>query len=234
MIKLVQFHPAFGVRNMSPFCLKLETYLRLAGIEHQIVSSNDTRGAPKGKLPYLIDGDLPIGDSALIIDYLKAKHGDPLDGALGPEQQAQSIAWRALFEDHLLFPLLYSRWIDPAGWRKMRTLFERMPFPLRQIVPGLVRGRVRKQILGQGMGRHSAQEIYHFGLQDLAAIEILLGKQDFMQGPAPTTLDATAYGFLANLVDTDFDNPLNRRARASPTLVAYCERIKRRAFPDLS
>ena len=64
MIKLVQFYPALGVRSLSPFCLKLETYLRLAGIDYEVVRSNDARRAPKGKLPYIIDGDLTIGDSA--------------------------------------------------------------------------------------------------------------------------------------------------------------------------
>ena len=29
MIKLFQFEPAFGLANASPFCMKLETYLRM-------------------------------------------------------------------------------------------------------------------------------------------------------------------------------------------------------------
>src|ERR1035437_7549707 len=99
MLKLVQFHPAFGVRNMSPFCLKLETYLRMTGIAHEVVWSSDVRTAPKGKLPYILDVDVVMGDSALIIDYLKARHGDPLDGTLSAEQKAQVLAWSSLFED---------------------------------------------------------------------------------------------------------------------------------------
>ncbi len=57
MLQLFQFYPAFGVRNLSPFCLKLETYLRMSGIEHEVVWSSSTRGAPKGKLPYIVDAD---------------------------------------------------------------------------------------------------------------------------------------------------------------------------------
>ena len=30
MIKLYQYSPAFGLPNASPFCMKLETYLRMA------------------------------------------------------------------------------------------------------------------------------------------------------------------------------------------------------------
>ena len=31
-IKLYQFPPALGLPNASPFCMKLETYLRMAGL----------------------------------------------------------------------------------------------------------------------------------------------------------------------------------------------------------
>ena len=233
MLKLVQFHPAFGVRNMSPFCLKLETYLRLAGIAYEVVWSSNPGKAPKGKLPFIVDGEVTMGDSALIIDYLKGKYGDPLDDGLSAEQKAHVLAYRCLFEDNLMFPLLYARGIDPAGWEKMKNLFRRMPLPLRLIVPGIVRKGMRKQIYGQGTGRHAPDEIYRFGLQDLAAIETLLGNKEFMLGAAPTSLDATAYGFLENLVNTDFDNPLNRKARATPSFVAYCARIRQRHFSDL-
>ena len=54
-LKLFQFNSAFGARNISPFCFKLETYLRMSGIEHEIVWSGSTRNAPKGKLPYIED-----------------------------------------------------------------------------------------------------------------------------------------------------------------------------------
>jgi hypothetical protein len=32
LITLHQFAPAFGLPNASPFCMKLETYLRMAGL----------------------------------------------------------------------------------------------------------------------------------------------------------------------------------------------------------
>lgn len=36
MIKLYQFEPAFGLANASPFCMKLETYLRMADLPFEI------------------------------------------------------------------------------------------------------------------------------------------------------------------------------------------------------
>ena len=234
MLKLFQFHSAFGVRNLSPFCLKLETYLRLTGIEYEVAWSNTAIKAPKGKLPYIIDEGYVLGDSALIIDYLKKKHGDPLDGKLSADQKAQILAWRSLFEDSLIFAMIYSRWIDPAGWHKMQTLFASLPLPLRLVIPGFARNKISKQLFVQGMGRHTQEEVYDFGLHYLSAIETFLGNKPFMLGDTPTSLDATAYGILTNFVDTDFDNPLNRKAKATPSFVAYCERMKQRCFADLA
>ena len=233
MIRLVQFHPAFGLRNLSPFCLKLETYLRLAHIPHEILWSSDARRAPKGKLPYIIDGERTIGDSALIIDYLKEKYGDTLDATLDAAQKAEILAWRALCEDHLLFALLYSRWVDADGWRITARLFERLPFPLRHLVPGLARRAVTRQVYAQGMGRHGRDEIYAFGVADVAALATRLGDKDYLLGDTPCSLDATVYGFVAQLVGGEHDNPLTRQARATPALVDYCRRIEQRCFSDL-
>lgn len=233
MIRLMQFRPAFGLRNLSPFCLKLETYLRLAQIPYEVVWCNDARRTPKGKLPCIIDGGRTIGDSAICIDYLKERYGDPLDAALGSEQKASILAWRALCEDHLLFALLYSRWVDADGWRITERLFAGLPFPLRHVIPAIVRRQVTRQVLAQGMGRHGRDEIYAFGIADLDALATLLGDKDYLLGDAPCSLDATAYGFLAQLVGGEYDNPLTRKARATQKLVAYCQRMKQRCFADL-
>ena len=67
------FVPQFGLRNASPFCLKLETYLALAGIEHKRHEIMDPRQAPKEKMPYIVHGPTEMGDSELIITYLKTQ-----------------------------------------------------------------------------------------------------------------------------------------------------------------
>jgi hypothetical protein len=56
MIKLYQFKPALDLPNASPFCMKLEIYLRMANLPYEIVLNADSRKAPKGKLPYIEDG----------------------------------------------------------------------------------------------------------------------------------------------------------------------------------
>ena len=87
MIRLYQYAPALGLPNASPFCMKLETYLRMAQLPFVApqISLRDIGRAPKGKLPYVRDGTTVLADSTLIIDHLKATYGDPLDAWLSAE-----------------------------------------------------------------------------------------------------------------------------------------------------
>ncbi|MEP7126647.1 MAG: glutathione S-transferase N-terminal domain-containing protein, partial [Byssovorax sp.] len=94
MITLHQFGPAFGLRTASPFGLKLEAFMRLSGIPYRPEAfEGDPGKAPKGKIPFITTDDgRKLGDSALIIEHLIAKHGDKLDARLTPAQRAQGHA----------------------------------------------------------------------------------------------------------------------------------------------
>ena len=53
MEKLTAYHlpGAWGLPSVSPFCLKLDAWLRIAGIEHESVTATTPFGGPKGKAP---------------------------------------------------------------------------------------------------------------------------------------------------------------------------------------
>ena len=229
MIRLHQFAPAFGLPNASPFCMKLEVYLRLAGLPYEAVNIGDVLKAPKRKLPYIEDDGKIVADSGLIIDYLKSRYGDPLDGALSNEDKAVALAFQRLMEEHLYWAAVHTRWVPNTAWRATRAaFFGRYPAPLRWILPYVGRRGLLSQLQGHGMGRHSAQEIHALGCRDISAIADFLGDKPFMLGAQPTSLDATTYAFLANLLWAPIDSPLREHARALPLLDAYCQRLKER------
>ena len=67
MIELFQFGPAFNLPSPSPFCIKLELLLKMAGIPYTNRYDADVRKAPEAKLPHIaIDGNGTIADSELI------------------------------------------------------------------------------------------------------------------------------------------------------------------------
>ncbi len=231
-IKLYQFAPAFGLPNTSSFCLKLETYLRMAEIPFESVYTIEMGKAPKGKMPYIEDGDTKIGDSNFIIDYLKQTYGDRLDARLTPSEQAISLAMRRLIEENLYWVMVHNRWIEPDNWEKTKAVFFKdLPPLLRAIVPNIGRKSIQKQLQGHGMGKHSSAEIYAIGIVDLIALSDFLADKPFFFGNEPTSLDASAYGMLANILGTPFDSPIKDRAQQLNNIVAYCARIRDRYYP---
>ena len=231
MIKLYQFKPAFGLPNASPFCMKVETYLRMAGLPYECVNGADLRKAPKGKLPYIEDGGRRIGDSGFIIDYLVQTYGDKLDEYLNQNQRAQALAIRRMIEENLYWAAIYTRWIEDAGFAFTRAaFFDEMPPLLKQLVPHLARRAMRREMLGHGMGRHSRDDIYAIGCRDITALSRLLGGQRYFMGEQPSSLDATTYAFIANVLWVPVASPLLDEAKKHPNLEAYCQRMKTRYF----
>jgi glutathione S-transferase len=92
MIKLYQFNPAWGLPNPSPFCMKVETYLRMASLPYEAINNAVPFKAPKKKLPYIEDGTRLVADSGFILKYLKLNYGDILDENLSDHEKARAHA----------------------------------------------------------------------------------------------------------------------------------------------
>jgi glutathione S-transferase len=227
MMDLYVFKPYWGMLNVSPFCLKLEVYLKLAQIPYKIHYTNNIRRSPSQKLPFIKDGTKVLTDTAVIIDYLKTTTGISLDQQLTPLQLAQSLAVQRLVEEHLYFAVVYSRWLDPVGWPiTSKTFFGELPKILQVIVPGIVHKQVKKQLWFQGTGRLSAANIYNAGNYDLAALAELLGSNQYFFGDKPSNIDATIYSILACIVQPPIPSPLQIFVNENSTLVKYMERVQ--------
>ncbi len=233
MIRLHKFKAQWGLPDPSPFCVKVETYLRMAGLPFERVEHATMLGAPKKKLPYLTDGDRTIPDSGFILDYLKETYGDPLDGRLSVAERARGHALRRMLEESLYWPMVYSRWMEDRNWAVIKPLFfGGLPPVVREVLPVMARRRVRTALWLQGMGRHSRDEVYHLGRQDLSALVAELGAQPYLFGDLPSAFDAVAYGFLVNILFPPIESPLKDHALASPQLVPYCARIRERYYAE--
>ena len=232
MITLHQFPPAFKLPNASPFCMKLELYLRMAGLPYLNRYTLELHRAPKGKLPWIDDDGTAVADSGFIIEYLKGKYGDPLDGKLGPLQRAQALAITRLFEEHLYWSVIYDRWIAAPGWEVTRAaFFGGLRWPLRIIIPRVARRGIRAELHGHGMGRHSPEQICALGVADVDALAALLGDQPYFLGADATSVDATAAAFLANVLLVPTESPVKSAAEGHANLRAYCQRMAQRYFP---
>jgi glutathione S-transferase len=231
MSKLLLHQPkgGWGEPSMSPFCMKLECYLRMAEIPFE-ARPPDMRRAPKGKIPYVdIDGVL-TGDSQLIIETLIAKHGDRLDHALSREQRATARLVRRAIEEATYFVGVYTRWSDPKGFSIVKPAFQNiLPGPLAMLLP-FIRRRVVNSLHAQGVGRHAHDDIQAMGAADWSAISDLLGAAPYFFGERPTSIDAVLYGFVTAVTVFPYDSPLRTHVASLSNLTAHRDRIHARYF----
>jgi hypothetical protein len=61
----------------------------------------------------------------------------------------------------------------------------------------LIRIQLKESAWGQGMGRHTKEEVYEMGLKDLRALSAYLGTKPYFTGDKVTELDCVAFGQLA-------------------------------------
>lgn len=233
MIRLYQFNRTWGIPNLSPFCCKVETYLRMTDIPFEIKATLPAN-APKGKLPYIEDDDLSLGDSAFIIAHLK-QHYQDLDQSLDSIERSISVAMQRLIEEDLFWVALFSRWqYTEANWQvNKEAIFGSIPPLVRDLVAAFYRRKIKQQIYGHGMGRHTTSEIFTRGNQDIDVLSTFLGNKTYFCGNLPTTLDASAFGMLVNIIQCPIESPLKAHALTKQNLVEFVEKILHRYYPDL-
>lgn len=235
-VKLHKFGEVWGLADPSPFCVKVESFLRETKIAFEGVPFNPRRSfakAPKGKLPFIEyeDGTI-VGDSTFIIARLSQQRDIDMDAPLDDRQRCISVAFRCMLDEHLYWVGVYSRWFDEAGWTVIRqSFFARLPWPIRPFAVALARRRMVGALHAQGTGRHSREEIYALGSEDLQALSRLLGEDTyFFAANQPTLLDLWAHAFVGEIVAPPIDSSLKRAALALPNLTDHFHHLQARLY----
>ena len=237
-IILTTFPPFWHIPNASPPCMKLECYLRMAGISYTSKHVLNPTNGPKHKLPFIVYQNESIGDSGLIIQWLEQQH--QIDVHLNSKQQATSLALQHLMEDCCYWSMVWGRWIDPAGipeWKKAcfnNPCSQNKPRLLKALLYRVLTKSARKQLYAVGMGRHQKDAIYRFAIQSLDAASALLDEQDFIFGTEPHIIDATVYAQVANFMAQPWQTPIITHLRENaPRLMAHSRRMQQRYFPEI-
>lgn len=226
MIELHQFRPFWGLPNASPFCMKVETYLRFRGIPYKVVPSGP-RKSPTGKIPFIMEDGRSITDSEAIIHHFERREPVHLDAGLSEAERATAFFVRELVEEQLYWQVTYMRWGDPAGWAVFRPdLVKYLPLGMRGPVLFLLRRMLLRQMGQRGLTRADPQGAYARGKAVLDALAGLLGDKPYFLGAEPRSLDMSLYAFLANILDQPHGNPLQAHGKALVNLVGYCARMK--------
>ncbi|MDD7806037.1 MAG: glutathione S-transferase family protein [Endozoicomonas sp. (ex Botrylloides leachii)] len=224
-----------NIPNISPFCVKIETCLRILNIPYDIffIKKAPRYCAPKGKLPFIdIDGQR-LGDSEIILKYLAEKKGLNIDKNFSEKEMAAIIAYKKMLDEHVSFIMSYYRWGSNRYWKALKKFyFPALSAPIRFLWGGYMRYHANKYYYAQGISRHSESEIDAFFDECLFSLSQLLGEKDYFFDNTPSSLDAAAFGFLCNIYRFRITKHLTEIGEKYPNLKAHSERMMTRYFPE--
>ncbi|XP_029451247.1 failed axon connections homolog isoform X2 [Rhinatrema bivittatum] len=232
-IILHQFsRPNNGVPSLSPFCLKMETYLRMADLPYQ--NYFDGKLSPQGKMPWIEYNNERVSGTEFIIDFLEEKLGVNLNKNLNLQERAVSRAVTKMVEEHFYWTLAYCQWVENLQeTQKMLSLTGPFSELLKWILCHLTKGIVKREMYGHGIGRFSEEEIYLLMEKDMRSLAGLLGDKKYLMGSKLSTLDATVFGHLAQAMWTLPGTRPERLIKGELiNLAMYCERIRRKFWPE--
>lgn len=231
MITLHSFGPMFGLPDPSPFVTKADVLLKMSGLPFQKVIGN-LRKAPKGKLPYIEDKGVMIGDSTLIRLHLENNYGVDFDKQLSAADKGVAWSVEKMLEDHLYWAVVQARWLDDVNFKKgPERFFDTVPALIRPLIVAMVRRKVRHNLHSQGLGRHSNAEIALLANRAIDALSAVLGDKPYLLGTHRCGADATVLAFVASLLSSHFATPLRTHAEKHNNLTAYRDRLMREFYP---
>jgi len=221
-IQLHQYPGIWGLPSLSPFCIKVEAFLRYNKLPYEVVIEKRPSKGPKGKMPFIKDGEQTIPDSSDILSHLIIKHGLQLQ----MNNSAQALAFKSMLEESFYFILLYSRWVDNDAFKVVKKDLGNIFLPGHaQYFMGVIRRSLIKQAYMQGIGRHSKDEVYARGISQLRAFSDKLADGNFFFGGKISDFDFSLYGFLVTMAKSPLDVVLYREFRQMKNLLRYTERL---------
>ncbi|XP_045608834.1 failed axon connections isoform X1 [Procambarus clarkii] len=241
VVYLYQFTRTPVLPSLSPYCLKVETWLRLAHLQYQNVDHKMKYKSKKGQLPFVEVNGEEIADSAIIIKELGSRYNADLDGGLTPEQRNVAHATISMIENHFAWVVKYFFYNNPdlmiQGFKlDLKQVTQRaLPTVILNFLFKRKLKAAAKKVRAHGIGVHKPEEIEEFGHNDLTVLSDLLGDKPFFFGDIPTSLDVVAFANLAQVAFMDKEVSYSLRdwmTENCANLVEFCNRVKDRAFPD--
>jgi glutathione S-transferase len=224
MLTLYSYPTLFGVADNNGYGLKVFAFLRLAGVPFRHEHIFDASKAPRGQLPYIVDGDDTVGDSETILGYVTQKYRLTIDAALSLGQRTTNLLITRMLDD-LYWVMSYSRWQDERFWPAFRAALLREHPNLTE--EGLAKAKAfnHQRYHYQGIGRFDPDAAMARGVADLGALAALIPSQGYLHGEKPTGIDAGIYGFIANIYFYDIDTPLKQFVLPHENIVRHCRAI---------
>jgi glutathione S-transferase len=224
VLTLYSYPALFGVADNNGYGLKVFAFLKLTGVPFIHRHTFDASQAPRQQLPYIVDDDETLGDSDTIIAHLIHRRRLTIDAGLSAAQRDTAHLIGRMLDD-LYWVMSYSRWKDDQFWPAFRDALRREHPSVTDELLDKAREYNLRRYHYQGIGRFAPAAAYARGLADLQVLADLLPRRDYMFRREPTSIDASIYGFIANIYFYSIETPLKRFVTSQSNLVRHCTAI---------
>uniref|UniRef100_A0AC34QSH7 Glutathione S-transferase n=1 Tax=Panagrolaimus sp. JU765 TaxID=591449 RepID=A0AC34QSH7_9BILA len=231
VVYLYQFKRSPILPNLSPYCLKVETFLRANNIKYEPLMSYTVR-SKYGKLPFIELNGQQIADSDFILHYLMKYY--KIDDGLTNEQRGIARSLDRMLDQSTERTLRYFRIVENID-NFMNPNVSGLPIP--NFLMFLFKGRFQRTVLNQlkveGTGKMKRDDIITILRKDLQALNDILGDKKFLLGIRPTTCDFTTFGHLAATYYLPFRQPVTDLLDDEfPNLKQLIERMRLHYWSD--
>eukprot|EP00761_Pharyngomonas_kirbyi_P000530 gb/GECH01000530.1/.p1 GENE.gb/GECH01000530.1/~~gb/GECH01000530.1/.p1 ORF type:complete len:355 (+),score=72.86 gb/GECH01000530.1/:1-1065(+) len=230
---LYAYQAGFDLPSADPECISAETYLRMAGIEFNKVTSGSPLMSPTHNLPLLKQGSVAEGGARNIVEHLKRRQID-LDAHLSARERMESEAFISLILEKLQHCIMYNWWSEDDNYGQVtsHTSFYTMSWISRLYMIPMQRSRITSRLQRAGFLSHRRRYAQDALREVLRALSLLLGDGPYFYGEHPSTLDAFAYGHLACLIYPKLPvDAMQRCVRDEfPSLASFCDRVTEAVF----
>jgi glutathione S-transferase len=207
--------------------------LRFKGLPYKVLNCRTPgdikKFNPRGRVPALkIDQELFV-DSSDILTELDRRWPQPPLLPSGRKMRAQCLMIEDWADEVIYFYGVYLRWMVADGFNQMqKTVFSKLPWPMRKIVPKVARRLVAARLKGQGTGLKSVATVRTELLERLDLLEDLLDQDPFLCGAQISRADLAVLSLIDQLSHPKLPPDLGQEVTARPQLAAWQQRVHQR------
>jgi metaxin len=235
---------AAGRPSFNPSCLKCQTFLKIAGVNHRLISSNN-HASPTGVLPFLFPAihapqtaqpaPLPIPSTKLLQYAIKQGTTNVSD----PQENLRYEAYIALIEHRIRHAWLYNLYLDPQNFPAVAQKLYINSASGNPLVRLTLSHQLQKAAEAELLSSATVidvPDLYSEAEKAFDALSALLGEDEWFFGAeGPGLFDASVFAYTHLLLDEKMgwrEKRLLRGLRRKENLVAHRERLLSKYFGE--
>ena len=234
MITLSQSDRSPRLPSASPFCLKLESWLRLAGLPYTLMEGHELHGSSKRALPRIISesGRTMEGLRRVMLHVRSEARTDP-DSWLSTDERVFSQAVGHLYADWLVPAMVWLGWVQEESWPGLRAICLSQEGDTLPATTDPLRDHLTLRISELALREDERPKVEELVLREIESLADFLGSKPFFFGDQPSSVDCTLFALMVVSASAPAESPLAQFAQSSYRIGDYVRRMITRLYPEM-